>query len=561
MAATTAPPPPPPPPDPAADAAWARIEPAAPALEKTFLARRRAARPAAPRLTGPPCDTGGTARPAEDVLSAFAADLARFSAAGALVEEAALAFDGLGGGGPASAGLGNPGGRVNGASGGSLGAAASAASAAAAAGAPGADMVCSVAFDRDGSAFAAAGVARRVRIFDLATVLGGGPAAACPAAEVLASSKLSCVAWNPYVKPLLLVAGYDGRVSVWDAGAAACAAGFDGTDRRVWSVDWSPACPGVFAAGGDDGVVRLWDASRPPPPPPPGSAPGAAGAPPLAAVAVRANVTSVSFCPAAPHLLAVGAADCRAYVYDTRMLRAPLDGSPAAAGAIGTTGAWAGAAGAGGGGSTTAATSAPPGSAPPLAVLAGHRRAVSYVRWASTSAKPRASASAATPPLHLVTASTDSRLKRWDVTPAGAAGAAAAAAVAGAASAGGGAGHAPAHSPSSTYRGHVNDRNFVGLAVSPDGAYVATGSEDDAVYVYCGGLPSPVARHCFSGGVGVEAAAGPLAMPTLPAPRLRPGGRFVSALAWARTGGGGGPARMVAANSAGVVKVLRLMEE
>jgi hypothetical protein len=99
----------------------------------------------------------------------------------------------------------------------------------------------------------------------------------------------------------------------------------------------------------------------------------------------------------------------------------------------------------------------------------------------------------------------------------------------------------------------------VGLAVSPDGAYVATGSEDDAVYVYCGGLPAPVARHAFNG-VGNEAGGGGLDVVAAPArqPRPRPGGRFVSALAWARTQGGA--SRMVAANSAGVVKVLSLRQ-
>ena len=114
-----------------------------------------------------------------------------------------------------------------------------------------------------------------------------------------------------------------------------------------------------------------------------------------------------------------------------------------------------------------------------------------------------------------------------------------------------------------TYRGHANDRNFVGLAVSPDGGYVATGSEDDAVYVYCGGLPTPVARHAFSGvGAGAEAGGGGLEVMTAAAAarqaRPRPGGRFVSALAWARTQGG--VSRMVAANSAGVVKVLSLRQ-
>jgi hypothetical protein len=98
----------------------------------------------------------------------------------------------------------------------------------------------------------------------------------------------------------------------------------------------------------------------------------------------------------------------------------------------------------------------------------------------------------------------------------------------------------------------------VGLAVTRDGDYVATGSEDDAVYVYCGGLPAPVARHAFSG-CGPAGTSGPGGGVPPPPARPRVGGRFVSALAWARSpGSSSGIARMVAANSAGIVKVLSL---
>ena len=45
--------------------------------------------------------------------------------------------------------------------------------------------------------------------------------------------------------------------------------------------------------------------------------------------------------------------------------------------------------------------------------------------------------------------------------------------------------------------GHINEKNFVGLTVAPEG-YVACGSEDNAVYTYFRALPSPVAIHRFS---------------------------------------------------------------
>ena len=356
------------------------------------------------------------------------------------------------------------------------------------------DMACAVGFSKSDALFATAGVSRRVRVFRTAAVAANAPGAHIPAAEVVASSKLSCLAWNPYAAPLLLVAGADGRVAVWDvdapAASPAATSSFDATDRRIWSADWwGGGDARRFAAGGDDGVVRVWDVGAP--------------SAPAACVAVGANITSVAPCPTpgSAHLLAVGAADGRAYVYDARRL------------------------GRG-----------------PVATLAGHARAVSYVRWASAAtASPSATTASCG---HLVTASTDARLQRWDVDAALGGG-------------GNGAGVTTAILPAATYRGHANERHFVGLTVAPGpascgGGAVVTGSEDDAVYVYAGGLPSPVARHVMSSPPGA-----PPAPPPPPGSRARRdrAGKFVSALAWAHEGG-----LLLAANSAGVVKLLGLGE-
>ena len=43
---------------------------------------------------------------------------------------------------------------------------------------------------------------------------------------------------------------------------------------------------------------------------------------------------------------------------------------------------------------------------------------------------------------------------------------------------------------SASCAGHLNERNFVGLSVTPDG-YMACGSEDNAVYLYHSSLPCP----------------------------------------------------------------------
>ena len=69
---------------------------------------------------------------------------------------------------------------------------------------------------------------------------------------------------------------------------------------------------------------------------------------------------------------------------------------------------------------------------------AGHRKAVSYVRWLSDG--------------EVVSASTDSTLRLWDLHTA---------------------------RESRVFRGHVNEKNFVGLAA--DSEFIACGSETNEV--------------------------------------------------------------------------------
>lgn len=144
---------------------------------------------------------------------------------------------------------------------------------------------------------------------------------------------------------------------------------------------------------------------------------------------------------------------------------------------------------------------------------------MSYVRWLSNRHD------------ELVTASTDSTLKLWSLSPqpplqplsqhllpndpgfapASAAEAAAAAAGVdpGAAAAShwlaGGVGASPAsvQRPSfrgaqliRTFSGHLNERNFVGL--TGEGDYLATGSEGHEVVIYHRSLPQPALRFSFT---------------------------------------------------------------
>ncbi|EFJ51420.1 hypothetical protein VOLCADRAFT_45534, partial [Volvox carteri f. nagariensis] len=147
--------------------------------------------------------------------------------------------------------------------------------------------------------------------------------------------------------------------------------------------------------------------------------------------------------------------------------------------------------------------------AAPLHTLLGHRRAVSYVRWLSNRHE-------------LVTASTDNTLKLWSLSPP------------------------PPPAPSAqplvrTFCGHVNERNFVGLAT--DGDYVACGSERHEVFVYHRSLPQPALRFSFAG----SPHQGPNYQ------QQQQPNHFVTALQWRRNS-----PHLLAANSAGCLWLLGL---
>ena len=74
-----------------------------------------------------------------------------------------------------------------------------------------------------------------------------------------------------------------------------------GLMQLVWQAD-----PCSFASGSDDGTVRLWSLRCPMP---------------TATIDTKANVCSVQWSPTNPHLLALGSANCRAFVYDRRQVR------------------------------------------------------------------------------------------------------------------------------------------------------------------------------------------------------------------------------------------------
>lgn len=92
----------------------------------------------------------------------------------------------------------------------------------------------------------------------------------------------------------------------------------------------------------------------------------------------------------------------------------------------------------------------------PLLVFKGHRKPVSYVRFLNAS--------------ELVSASTDSQLKLWNTENAGC---------------------------QRSFKGHQNEKNFVGLAADPQ--FLICGSENNALYAYYKGFSKPSLSYSFDG--------------------------------------------------------------
>lgn len=137
----------------------------------------------------------------------------------------------------------------------------------------------------------------------------------------------------------------------------------------------------------------------------------------------------------------------------------------------------------------------------PVMVFRGHKKAVSYTKFLNDT--------------ELVSASTDSQLKLWNTS-----------------------------KPTSvrTFNGHINEKNFVGLAT--DGDYVACGSENNSLYIYYKGLSKQLLTYKFD-----------TVRSVLEKDRKEDdANEFVSAVAWRP-----GSNVVVAANSQGTVKVLELV--
>lgn len=165
----------------------------------------------------------------------------------------------------------------------------------------------------------------------------------------------------------------------------------------------------------------------------------------------------------------------------------------------------------------------------PLCVFKGHKKAVSYVKFLNTN--------------EIISASTDSQLKLWNV-------------------------NQPPYCLRS-FVGHVNEKNFVGLAT--DGDYIACGSEDNSLYIYYKGLSKQLFNFkidsCTSSGdKGANSSRLPTAAPATGGTAANSGSGnsdgdrandindFVSAVCWRKQCN-----VVLAANSRGLIKVLELV--
>ncbi|KAK8537942.1 hypothetical protein V6N13_096262 [Hibiscus sabdariffa] len=171
-----------------------------------------------------------------------------------------------------------------------------------------ANVICSLSFDRDEDYFAAAGVSKKIKIFEFNSLFNDSVDVHYPVIEMSNKSKLSCVCWNNYIKNYLASTDYDGLVKLWDASTGQAISHYIEHEKRTWSVDFSRVYPTKLASGSDDCSVKLWSINE---------------KNCLGTIRNIANVCCVQFSAHSSHLLAFGSADYKTYCYDLRNARAP----------------------------------------------------------------------------------------------------------------------------------------------------------------------------------------------------------------------------------------------
>ncbi|CAM6088169.1 unnamed protein product [Calypogeia fissa] len=167
----------------------------------------------------------------------------------------------------------------------------------------------SIEFDRDDEYFATAGVSRRIKVFEFATVVNELADVHCPVVEMTTRSKLSCLSWNKYIKSHIASSDYEGIVTVWDANTHQSIMEYEEHEKRAWSVDFSKTEPTRLVSGSDDEKVKVWCTRQ---------------ESSVMNIDMRANICCVKYNPGSSNFIAVGSADHRIHYYDLRFPAQPL---------------------------------------------------------------------------------------------------------------------------------------------------------------------------------------------------------------------------------------------
>lgn len=179
------------------------------------------------------------------------------------------------------------------------------------------DVIGALELDHSDRLLATAGIARKIRIYTLASLLPSGDDAAANLCHSSACdfylctpAKLSSLRFRPGSgSRIIAAADYDGVVTEYDLDRRAAVSERDDHEgRRVWSVDYSSAGD-LAASGSDNGAARVWDARCP------------AGGTTLHSGSAPVCCVEFNRAENRPYL-ALGCADRQAYVYDLRAVGA-----------------------------------------------------------------------------------------------------------------------------------------------------------------------------------------------------------------------------------------------
>ncbi|XVE80133.1 hypothetical protein DITRI_Ditri14bG0115000 [Diplodiscus trichospermus] len=124
------------------------------------------------------------------------------------------------------------------------------------------NLVCSLAFDRDAEFFAAAGVNKKIKVFECDAIINENRDIHYPVVEMASRSKLSSICWNSYIKSQIASSNFEGVVQVWDITRSQVLTEMREHEKRIWSIDFSSADPTILASGSDDGSVKLWSINQ-----------------------------------------------------------------------------------------------------------------------------------------------------------------------------------------------------------------------------------------------------------------------------------------------------------